>query len=67
MNRLYRFFGGRKVALGFIAVAILTVMAFPLHAGFGEYAAAVLGALGLTVGSVAYEDARRAPASEEGP
>lgn len=59
MKRLYDAAGGRKVAIGYLAAVLLTVMAFPLQADFVAYSGAILIALGLTQGSVAYEDARR--------
>jgi hypothetical protein len=48
--------GGRKMANGYLAYLTLTVMAFALHASFGEYAIGILAALGITSASVAYED-----------
>jgi len=57
-NRLYAKLGGRKAAFGVFAAVLLTIMAFPLSAGFGEYSLSLLGALGLTQASVAYEDTR---------
>lgn len=62
MLRYYDWAGGRKMGAGYIAVALFTALAKPLGASFAEYAGAVLLALGITVGSVAYEDSRR-PAS----
>lgn len=59
MLRYYKWAGGRKMGAGYIAVLLITAMAFVLDTSFVEYSAAVLTALGITVGTVAYEDARR--------
>ena len=59
MTRFFTWAGGRKVGLGLIAAALLTVMAFPLDADFVAYSGAILLALGFTQGAVAYEDSRR--------
>lgn len=59
MKRFYQAAGGRKVGVGLLAALVLTAMAFPLDADFASYATALLAALGLTQGSVAYEDVRR--------
>lgn len=52
-------FGGRKTTLGLYASALMTAMAFPLKATFGEYALAICGALGLTSAAIAWEDVRK--------
>lgn len=54
--KFWKLLGGRKTAVGLLAFISLTAMAIPLGAGFMEYAGAVLFALGITSGSVAYED-----------
>lgn len=59
MTKFFAWAGGRKVGLGLIGLVVLTIMAFPLRADFMDYALAVLLALGLTQGSVAYEDVKR--------
>lgn len=66
-ERFWKGVGGRKVWNGYLAYLTLTAMAFFLDATFGEYAIGVLAALGITQGSVAYEDSRaKAPPSMEG-
>lgn len=55
-NRVFAALGGRKSAAGFVAALLLTAMAFPLQAEFGQYMTGLLIALGLTQGTVAYED-----------
>ena len=62
MNCIYAFVGGRKMFAQYLAVALLTAMAFPLDAEFWEYALAVCGTLGVTVAGVAWEDVGRAAA-----
>lgn len=59
---LNRALGGRKAIHGYVAYLTLTVMAFPLHASFGEYAIGILAALGITSSTIAYEDRSRAAA-----
>jgi len=59
MHRIYQFVGGRKVLAQYVATALLTGMAFALHADFSEYALAVAGVLGIAVGGIAYEDGQR--------
>lgn len=61
MRRFYEWAGGRKVALGLLYAAMVTVMAFPLGAEFGVYAAALAAGLGITSGAVAWEDRGRKP------
>ncbi len=56
----WRAVGGRKGFHGYLAYLTLSVMAFPLHASFGEYAMGMLAALGITSGAIAYEDSRAA-------
>lgn len=65
MKRFYEWAGGRKVAVGYVAAALLTIMALVLRASYAEYAGAILLALGITSGTIAYEDSRR-PAGIEG-
>jgi hypothetical protein len=62
MDCIYRFAGGRKMFAQYLAVALLTGMAAVLRPDFWEYALAVCGVLGVTVGSIAWEDGRRAQA-----
>ena len=57
-NRVFAALGGRKSAAGFFAALLLTIMAFPLSAEFSQYMTGILIALGLTQGTVAYEDIR---------
>lgn len=59
MERIYRFAGGRKMFAQYLAVALLTAMALWQRPPFWEYALAVCAALGIAVGGVALEDARR--------
>ena len=59
VKTIYGAVGGRKAAFGLLAAALLTSMAFPLDASFGEYSLSLLGALGLTQGFVAYEDTQK--------
>ena len=59
MTHFYDWAGGRKTAHGLLYAVLVTAMAFPLDASYGAYTAALALGLGLTVGSVAYEDARR--------
>lgn len=59
MNKLFEIFGGRKVFAGFYASILLSVAAGFLEPSFSTYAGAILLALGITSGSVAYEDARK--------
>ena len=59
MHRVYHRVGGRKVFAQYVAALLLTVMAFALRADFWEYALAIAGVLGITVGSLAYEDVQR--------
>ena len=58
-NRLFSAAGGRKAFAGFYASVLLTGMAFPLKADFQTYGFMLLGALGITVGAVAYEDTQK--------
>lgn len=62
MDRIYRFAGGRKMFAQYLAVALLTAMALWREPPFWEYALAVCAALGIAVGGVALEDARRSSA-----
>lgn len=55
------------MANGYLAYLTLTVMAFVLHASFGEYAIGILAALGITSTSIAYEDRARAAADDPAP
>lgn len=57
-NRVFTTLGGRKSAAGFFAAVLLTIMAFPLSAEFTQYMTGILIALGLTQGTVAWEDTR---------
>lgn len=57
-NRVFTALGGRKSAAGFLAALLLTGMAFPLQAEFTQYMTGILIALGLTQGTVAWEDTR---------
>lgn len=57
--------GGRKQFNGWLAFVAFTAMAIPLKASYETYVLGILGALGLTVGSIAYEDKRHPPRSEE--
>lgn len=59
MRRYYEWAGGRKLGVGYLAAVLLTIMALILGAGYVEYAGAILLALGITSGSIAYEDSRR--------
>ena len=59
MKRFYEWSGGRKIAIGYVAAVLLTAMAIFLKASYAEYAGAILLALGITSGAVAYEDSRR--------
>lgn len=59
MKRYHEWAGGRKMGAGYIAAVLLTIMAKVLDASFAEYAGAILLALGITAGSVAYEDVKR--------
>lgn len=59
MTAFYEWAGGRKVALGLLYAALVTVMAFPLSATFVGYAAALATGLGITSGTVAWEDSHR--------
>ncbi|HEX7239006.1 MAG TPA: hypothetical protein VF263_01960 [Longimicrobiaceae bacterium] len=59
MQRIYARVGGRKVFAQYLALSLLTGMAFALRADFSEYALAVGGVLGIAVGGIAYEDAQR--------
>lgn len=63
-NRVFKALGGRKSAAGFYASILLTAMAFPLRAEFQAYATSLLFALGLTVGSVAWEDMSKRGSSD---
>lgn len=55
-ERFWKAVGGRKALNGYLAYLTLTVMAFPLGATFPQYAGAMLLALGITAGLVAFED-----------
>jgi hypothetical protein len=57
--RFYDWAGGRKIAIGYVAALLLTAMAFLLKATYAEYAGGLLLALGITSGTIAYEDSRR--------
>lgn len=59
MKSLFDKVGGRKAFNGYVATALLTVMALVLRAGYTEYAGAILLALGITSGLIAFEDSRR--------
>lgn len=59
MSRIYEAAGGRKMFAQYLAATLLTAMALVLRPAFWEYAVAVCGVLGIAVGSIAYEDARR--------
>lgn len=59
MRRYYEWAGGRKIAIGYLAALLLTIMAVVLDAGYAEYAGGILIALGITSGTIAYEDSRR--------
>lgn len=59
MTRYFQWAGGRKTGLGLIAVLLFVAMAVPLDATFVQFMGGVLGALGLTQATVAYEDSRR--------
>jgi len=58
-NNIFEWFGGRKVFAGFYASILLSLAAAFLDASFSTYAGSLLLALGITSGSVAYEDARK--------
>jgi hypothetical protein len=60
MSRFFAFCGGRKMANGYLAAFLLTIFALFSRAGFLEYSAAILVALGITSGLVAHEDSQRA-------
>lgn len=64
MRRYYEWAGGRKLGVGYLAAVLLTIMALILGAGYVEYAGAILLALGITSGSIAYEDSRRGGGGE---
>jgi hypothetical protein len=53
-NRFFSAIGGRKQFNGYIATALLTIMAPFLGASFPEYSLGVLGALGLTSSLIAF-------------
>lgn len=55
-SRFFNTIGGRKQFNGYIATALLTIMAPFLGASFPEYSLGVLGALGLTSSLIAFED-----------
>lgn len=59
MRRYYEWAGGRKVGIGYVAAVLLTIMALILDASYTEYAGGILIALGITSGTIAYEDSRR--------
>lgn len=59
MNKFFVWTGGRKVGLGIVGAVVLTVMAIVLRAPFEAYAAGILVCLGITQGTVAYEDVKR--------
>lgn len=59
MRRYYEWAGGRKMGAGYIAALLLTAMAIVLGASYAEYAGGILLALGITSGTIAYEDSRR--------
>lgn len=59
MTRYFVWAGGRKTGLGLLGAAILIVMAFVLGATFEAFAGALLLCLGITQGTVAWEDSRR--------
>lgn len=59
MSRFYAWAGGRKNGNGLLACLLLTAMAFPLDATFEAYGMLIVGCLGVTVASVAWEDAKR--------
>lgn len=65
--KFWQMVGGRKFGNGAILAALLTVMAFPLHATFTEYATFLATALLGTSGLIAAEDVRRANAPAEPP
>jgi hypothetical protein len=66
MSRIYEAAGGRKMFAQYLAATLVTAMAFVLRPAFWEYAVAVCGVLGIGVGSIAYEDARRAREMDAG-
>ncbi len=53
---LIRFCGGRKFFNGYIGVALLTVMVFPLDGTFETWSMMVCLLLGFTAGTQAWED-----------
>lgn len=59
MGRVYEAAGGRKMFAQYLAAALVTGMALVLRPAFWEYAVAVCGILGITVGGIAYEDVQR--------
>lgn len=65
--KFWAWVGGRKMGNGAILATLLTVMAFPLHATFTEYATFVAAALLGTSGLIAAEDVKRASAPAEPP
>ena len=67
MECVYKFAGGRKMFAQYLAVALISAMALVLRPAFREYALAVCAALGITVGSIAWEDGARARAGRADP
>lgn len=59
MNPIYKYLGGRKATAGLIAAILLTAMALALKADFTAYATSLLVALGLTQGTMTFEDVKR--------
>lgn len=60
MGSVHQVVGGRKITAGLVSAVLLTGMALVMEdASYTQYATSLVGVLGLVVGSVAYEDARR--------
>ena len=66
LDRIYRLTGGRKMFAQHVAVVLLTAMALVLRPPFLDYALGLCAALGITVGSIAWEDVRRRAAHDDG-
>ena len=65
MSRLTEWIGGRKWTALYVALALLTAMAFPLDASFTEYAMAVGATLAwVTAAGVKEDNARHRAGSE---
>lgn len=56
MQKVFAFFGGRKLYAMHLALLVGCVAAYPLGASFVEFAGFVVGALTVGGFSIAYED-----------